>query len=63
MPFGFETVKTEDDSAKQKCVCTNCFQKLSAYTVELLTEKELRHKCRTVPLCVPLVGNQSKRLR
>ncbi len=39
MPFGFEMVKPEDDSAKQKCVCTNCFQKLSAYTVELLIRK------------------------
>ena len=36
----------ENDSAKLESVCPNCSQRISAYTAETLSSKELNHKCR-----------------
>lgn len=41
----FSRVTVEDDSVKQKSICTNCSKQLSAYTTSLLIEKELAHVC------------------
>lgn len=35
----------EDDMAKLESICAKCTRKLSAYTAETLTKKELSHKC------------------
>lgn len=35
-----------DDSAKLESLCMSCSQKLSAYTLEGLSKKELGHRCR-----------------
>ena len=42
----FKRVAQEEDSVKQESICSSCSQRLTAYTVELLTQKELNHKCR-----------------
>lgn len=42
----FKRIAPEEDTVKQESVCSNCSQRLTAYTVELLREKELNHKCR-----------------
>jgi predicted HNH restriction endonuclease len=36
----------ENDSARLESVCSNCSQRISAYTAETLSAKELNHKCR-----------------
>ena len=36
----------EYDSAKLESICPNCSQRISAYTVETLSSKQLNHKCR-----------------
>jgi hypothetical protein len=53
----------EDDTAKLESICAKCTRKLSAYTAETLTRKEVSHKCqdkRTVyhPPRVTLVPKQ-----
>lgn len=42
----FKRIAHDEDTVKQESVCSNCAQRLTAYTVELLREKELAHKCR-----------------
>lgn len=46
MPPEFTTIIKGDESAKMESRCLCCSQKLSAYTLESLSKKELSHICR-----------------
>ena len=45
VPCKFVKKVSEDDTAKHASVCTLCNRKISAYTEETLTKKELTHRC------------------
>ena len=49
----FSRISREDDAIKQESTCTTCFARLSAYTVDVLNDKELAHKCREKPPIAP----------
>lgn len=49
----FSRISREDDALKQESICTTCSAKLSAYTIDVLNDKELAHKCREKPPVVP----------
>jgi|tagenome__1003787_1003787.scaffolds.fasta_scaffold20054764_1 hypothetical protein len=60
----FSRISREDDALKQESTCNSCSAKISAYTMEVLNDKELAHKCRDKsPLPLALVGKPPKEKR
>jgi len=49
----FSRISREDDALKQESICTICSAKLSAYTIDVLNDKELAHKCSVKPSIAP----------
>jgi len=45
----FARTARDGGSAKIESVCTECSQKLTAYTVELLEQKQRNHRCPSQP--------------
>ena len=46
MTVEFMRKDPENDSAKLESICPNCSRRISAYTAETLSSKEVNHKCR-----------------
>jgi hypothetical protein len=54
MTLEFSRISREDDAVKQESICTTCSGKISAYTIEVLNDRELAHKCPEKPPMAPL---------
>jgi hypothetical protein len=60
----FSRISREDDALKQESICNTCSAKLSAYTIDVLNDKELAHRCRDKsPVAPPSTAKPPKEKR
>jgi hypothetical protein len=60
----FSRISREDDALKQESICNACSAKISAYTIDVLNDKEVAHKCRDKsPVVAPSTARPPKEKR